>query len=99
LLLMQCMKCYDATYSASIFTGSIVITASTMSAVHYKMFSHLSIQTWTFYPLGLFILLSRIVILVTEANLRQEVKTKEVENDHPLMSKEESEYGSFELST
>ena len=84
------MKRYDATYSASMFTGSVVITASTMSAVHYKTFSHLSIQTWTFYPLRLFILLFGIVILATEANLKQEVKTKEVENDHPLESKEES---------
>jgi len=99
LLLMQCIKRYDATYSASMFTGSIVITASTMSAVHYKTFSHLSIQTWIFYPLGLFILLSGIVILATEANLRQQVKTKEVATDHPVESKEESEYGSFEVST
>ena len=44
VLLMQCMKRYDATYTASMFMGSIVISSSIMSAVHYHTFDHIIMQ-------------------------------------------------------
>ena len=71
LLLMECMKRYDATYSSSMFVGSFVISASIMSAIHYHSFENLNnIWNHLFYPLGLLILLSGTVILATEAKIK-----------------------------
>jgi len=64
LLLVQCMKRYDATYSSSMFVGSFVISATIMSAIHYNTFDNL--DTWwnyIFYPLGILILVIGILIL------------------------------------
>jgi drug/metabolite transporter (DMT)-like permease len=69
-LLMACMKRYDATYSASMFMGSLVISASVMSAVHYHTFDHLSTLQSVLYPLGLMTMLSGTAILATETTTR-----------------------------
>lgn len=67
LLLTACMKRYDATYSASTFVGSFVISASVMSAVHYRTFSNLeAIYDYILYPLGLVILMAGVYMLVRE---------------------------------
>lgn len=67
LLLTACMKRYDATYSSAMFVGSFVISASIMSAVHYKTFSNLeAIWNYFLYPLGLVILMTGVYILVHE---------------------------------
>ena len=59
------MKRYDATFSAAMFVGSFVLSASLMSAVHYQTFQHLSgFWNWVFYPLGLFILMIGVNLLV-----------------------------------
>jgi len=66
LLLMACMKRYDATYSSSMYLGSTVLSASIMSAVHYHTFHHLTTIIKTIsYITGLFILLIGCVILAT----------------------------------
>lgn len=67
ILLTACMKRYDATYSSAMFVGSFVISASLMSAVHYKTFDNLDgIYDYILYPLGLLILMGGIFILVHE---------------------------------
>jgi len=64
LLLTACMKRYDATYSSSMFVGSFVISASIMAAIHYDTFQNLE-STWNyiFYPFGLLVLLSGVLVL------------------------------------
>lgn len=68
-LLSSCMKRYDATYSAAMFIGSYVISASIMSTIHYDTFQHLNgrILNYIMYPMGLFILLCGIYLLVLDA--------------------------------
>lgn len=71
LLLVRCMKVYDATYSSSMFVGSFVLSASLMSSVHYHTFQNLQ-HTWNYicYPLGLVILLGGIFILSQDTSVR-----------------------------
>ena len=72
-LLTACMKRYDATYSAAMFVGSFVVSASLMSVVHYDTLAHL--QSWTnliLYPTGLFVLLGGVYVLVQETSSNPE---------------------------
>lgn len=65
LMLTACMKRYDATYSAASFVGSFVVSASIMSAVHYKTFSDLDgLSGYVLYPLGLLVLGAGVLMLV-----------------------------------
>jgi drug/metabolite transporter (DMT)-like permease len=67
LLLTACMKRYDATYSAAMFVGSFVVSASIMSMCHYSTFAHLE-TLWNkiLYPAGLLILMGGVLMLVQE---------------------------------
>lgn len=68
LLLVQCMKRYDVTYSSAMFVGSFVVSASIMSALHYDTFSNLhSVWQYILYPVGLVLLMIGIVLLATAA--------------------------------
>jgi hypothetical protein len=65
MLLSACMKLYDATFSAAMFVGSFVVSASIMSAVHYHTFENLSSSTdFVMYPSGIAVLLSGVALLV-----------------------------------
>lgn len=78
LMLTGCMKRYDATYSASTFVGSFVITASIMSAVHYNTFANLeSTINYIMYPVGLLILMAGLWVLVQETKGEVEVLDEE----------------------
>jgi hypothetical protein len=67
LLLTACMKRYDATFSSAMFVGSFVISASIMSAAHYKTFANLAtIWDCVLYPLGLSVLMTGVYLLVLE---------------------------------
>jgi hypothetical protein len=67
LLLTACMKRYDATFSAAMFVGSFVISASIMSAVHYHTFQDLEhVYNMILYPLGLCILMTGVVVLAVD---------------------------------
>jgi len=67
LYLTECMRRYDVTYSASMFVGSYVVSASIMSAVHYHTFSHLEhLYNLIMYPSGIFILMIGVYVLVME---------------------------------
>lgn len=64
LILVQCMKRYDATYSSAMFVGSFVVSASIMSALHYDTFSNLhGLLQYALYPVGLVLLIIGIVLL------------------------------------
>ena len=69
-LLMESMKRYDATYASSMFMGSIVLSASIMSSVHYHTFDHISsaaAKSALYYILGLVCILVGTTILAFEA--------------------------------
>ena len=68
LLLTACMKRYDATYSSAMFVGSFVVSASIMSAVHYRTFQHLQgVSDYILYPVGLLTLMGGVYLLVIES--------------------------------
>ena len=79
LMLTACMKRYDATYSAASFVGSFVVSASIMSAVHYKTFQGLK-GAWdcAMYPFGLGVLMVGVMILARE-NREAELEIQEDE--------------------
>ena len=65
LCLSACMKRYDATYASAMFVVSFVITASSMSAVHYHTFADIGGErAIVMYLLGLCILIYGATILV-----------------------------------
>jgi hypothetical protein len=75
LILTACMKRYDATYSAAMFVGSFVVSASIMSAVHYDTFAGLTdMLNYILYPAGLLILMVGVVIL---ANTKEQTEEDE----------------------
>jgi hypothetical protein len=62
------MKRYDVTYSAAMFVGSFVLSASIMSVIHYDTFDHLrSAASYVMYPTGLVILIGGVYMLVQES--------------------------------
>jgi hypothetical protein len=75
-LLVRCMKRYDAPYSATMFVGSYVLSASIMSFIHYDTFQHLNGSTigYILYPLGLLILLSGVFLLMIDETTVQKPK-------------------------
>lgn len=81
-LLVRCMKRYDAPYSATMFVGSYVLSASIMSFIHYDTFQHLNgnVYGYIFYPAGLLILLSGVFLLMMDEKV-QTVPNKKNTND------------------
>jgi hypothetical protein len=76
LILTACMKRYDAAYSAAMFVGSFVVSASIMSAVHYDTFAGLTdMLNYILYPAGLLILMVGVLILAT--NTKEEAEEDE----------------------
>jgi len=64
LILAACMKRYDTTFSAAMFVGSFVVSASIMSAIKYHTFSHLENLVDQFlYPIGLVLLIIGVLML------------------------------------
>ena len=69
LILTLAMKRYDATYSAAMFVGSFVVSASIMSEMHYHTFSHLtSTVDIVFYPAGLAMLMIGVILLAGQVD-------------------------------
>ena len=65
LCLSACMKRYDATYASAMFVVSFVITASSMSAVHYHTFAGIDGErAIVVYLFGLSVLIYGATILV-----------------------------------
>lgn len=68
LLLTACMKRYDVTFSAAMFVGSFVVSATIMSAIHYDTFQHLQTGVnYLMYPTGLGLLMVGVFILVQDS--------------------------------
>jgi len=66
LLLTACMKRFEATYSAAMFVGSFVVSASIMSVIHYNTFEHLAGFNLILYPTGIAILIMGVFILIRD---------------------------------
>lgn len=83
LFLTATMKRYDATYSAAMFVGSFVVSASIMSAAHYHTFENLAgVTDYIMYPLGLVTLMVGVHILVqrgTQAPLTDRNRSEEID--------------------
>jgi hypothetical protein len=69
IVLTQCMKKYDATYSAASFVGSFVVSSSIMSTFHYNTFGELAgpLQC-ALYPTGVVVLVAGVYLLVRETD-------------------------------
>ena len=66
-VLNRCMKIYDATFSVSMFVGSLIISVSIMAEIHYHTFEHLTGWIgYIMYPTGLVVLLIGIYLLVSD---------------------------------
>ena len=79
LILTACMKRYDATYSAAMFVGSFVVSASIMSVVHYDTFAGLTdMLNYILYPAGLLILMVGVIVLVI--NTKEQTEEDEDED-------------------
>jgi hypothetical protein len=80
LILTACMKRYNATYSAAMFVGSFVVSASIMSSLHYDTFAGLSgILNYILYPTGVLILMVGVLILANTKEETEEEAEVEVE--------------------
>lgn len=98
LLLTACMKRYDATYSAAMFVGSFVISASIMSAVHYHTFSNLaSTLHYIFYPTGLLILMWGVYLLVWHTKESQAAAIDSDEDGMSAIETLQAQQRSFDL--
>ena len=61
------MKIYDATFSASMFVGSFIISASIMADIHYHTFENLTgVINYIMYPTGLGVLLIGLYLSVND---------------------------------
>jgi hypothetical protein len=91
LFLAACMKRYDATYSAASFVGSFVLSASIMSAAHYKTFSYLKgVLNYVLYPVGLLILMVGVFVLVRESKDEGEAEEEELDKRPVRKNSEDS---------
>ena len=62
-------------FSAAMFVGSFVLSASLMSAVHYDTFQHLvGFWNWVMYPLGLISLMIGVNLLLVKETREVEVR-------------------------
>ena len=66
MIMAECMKRYDATYTAGTYAGSLTLAASVVSAMHYHTFSNLGPESIILYPLGLVTLMVGVGLLMQE---------------------------------
>ena len=101
VLLMQCMRRFDASYSGSMFVGSMIVSVSVMSAVRYHTFEHLDgFLDAVFYVLGLCILTSGCVVLACEGDVSlDQTQPKFMKKENSLRrTSSEFTYGTIQLS-
>eukprot|EP00986_Skeletonema_menzelii_P015753 scaffold12619_cov133-Skeletonema_menzelii.AAC.2 len=99
ILSLECMKRYDATYSAACLLASQTVAATLMSTAHYHTWDHLSSPS--FYPFGLFVLLVGCIVLATEGgggtqkgphNRNDDIIARR-NRETKLLSEQKTEYG------
>jgi len=96
LLLMACMKRYDANFSASMYLGSTVISASIMSMVHYHTFDRIGSRIKSIsYLMGLLTLLFGCTILANEERLGK-IQNPHQRKNNTIVPRDEREYGTIE---
>ena len=101
VLLMQCMRRYDASYSGSMFVGSMIVSVSVVSAVRYHTFDHLNgFSDAVLYVLGLCILTSGCVVLACEGDVTlSETYPNDMKKEDSLRrSSSDVTYGTIQLS-
>lgn len=65
VLITKCFKRYDATFTAALGTGALVLSSTAVGAVHYNTFSNIrSVSSLVLYPLGLASIMSGLFVLV-----------------------------------
>ena len=73
IFLSHCMKRFDATYSASMFVVSYIISATIMSSIRYDMFDRINGATQLIlYPLGMSTLLVGVYFLMVDKQFKFE---------------------------
>ena len=79
----ECMKRYDATYSSGSFVGSMTLSASLMSVVHYHTLDHLQQQSHlVFYPVGLTLVLVGVGLLTTTTTMQHHHVSEDDDSAH-----------------
>lgn len=66
MIMSECMKRYDATYTSGTYAGSLTLAASVVSAMHYRTFSNLEGVHRVLYPVGLGILMMGVGLLMSD---------------------------------
>jgi len=66
MIMSECMKRYDATYTSGTYAGGLTLAASVVSAMHYHTFSHLGGVSRVLYPVGLCILMMGVGLLMSD---------------------------------
>lgn len=78
MILSECMKRYDATYTSGTYAGSLTLCASVVSALHYHTFSNLEGIHRILYPVGLGILMLGVGLLMSDpSQTKGEAKDEE----------------------
>jgi len=101
VLLMQCMRRFDASYSGSMFVGSMIASVSIVSAVRYHTFEHLDgFLDAVLYVLGLCILTSGCVALACEGDVASnQTQPGDANKENSLWrTSSECTYGTIPLS-
>ena len=97
-LSLECMKRYDATYSAACLLASQTVAATLMSMAHYHTWDHLN--SYALYPFGLVVLLVGCIVLAMEEGDDDEddiVARKNQNREMKLLLSEKTiEYGTVE---
>mmetsp|Transcript_9036 Transcript_9036/g.18257 ORF Transcript_9036/g.18257 Transcript_9036/m.18257 type:complete len:380 (-) Transcript_9036:29-1168(-) len=73
IFLSHCMKRFDATYSASMFVVSYIVSATVMSTIRYNMFDRINgPMQLAFYPIGMTILFIGVYFLMVDKQFKFE---------------------------
>ena len=95
ILSLECMKRYNATYSAACHLASMTVSATLMSMAHYHTWDHLSSSYALLYPFGLVVLLVGCIVLAMEDDDDCDIVARKNQNREMklLLSEQKVEYG------
>ena len=95
ILSLECMKRYNATYSAACHLASMTVSATLMSMARYHTWDHLSNSYALLYPFGLVVLLVGCIVLAMEDDDDCDIVARKNQNREMklLLSEQKIEYG------